>query len=122
MAELLLLAVFVALLFWVGSLSRQIRELTDRLRTLEQDRRPEQEERAPAPSIGSSSSASPSSAPASSPSPWRPAPAPVLAAPAVPAATHARAADQSLEVEIGSRWALIAGVVVLVLGVAFFVK
>src|SRR5262245_16574519 len=112
MAELLLLAILFALLLWVGSLSRQIRDLSERLAGLEQDRRPKGQDPSP--------SSAPSSAPAPSRAPSRPA-APVPAR-KVPAAIPARAADQSLEVEIGSRWALIAGVVVLVLGVSFFVK
>jgi uncharacterized membrane protein len=87
---------------------------------------------APPTSAGPSVSASPAAPPRVTPSPVLPssahtsppplpaaAPAPA-ARPAVVAAAARTRAD--LETEIGSRWALVIGVLVLVLGVAFFVK
>jgi uncharacterized membrane protein len=90
---------------------------------------------APPASAGPSGSASPAPPPRVTPSPVVPSsphtsPPPQAAAPAarpapaaqpavLPAAIRTRA---DLETEIGSRWALVVGVLVLVLGVAFFVK
>jgi uncharacterized membrane protein len=84
---------------------------------------------APPASAGPSVSASPAPPPRVTASPVLPSPAhtsppPQAAAPAAqpavgPAAARTRA---DLETEIGSRWALVVGVLVLVLGVAFFVK
>jgi len=65
----------------------------------------------PSPVLSSSAHTSPPPLPAAAPAP--------AARPAVVAAARTRA---DLETEIGSRWALVIGVLVLVLGVAFFVK
>src|SRR5215471_7822619 len=124
MAEFLLLVIVLVLVVWIGQMSRQLRELSDRVGGLEQERRPPAARQPPAPTPSRSTTLEVPSV-AASPRPAAvdlPSPTTVSAPMFASSGTSATLPQRNLEVEIGSRWALVTGVFVLVLGVAFFVK
>ena len=133
---LVLLAVVLAIRAYAAAnaAAKRTTVIADRLERIESElRRLSRSAPAPAaPSVAAETTPSRASTPppASTPAPKIPVlPGPVVApSPQTPADTRAAVSQPpvpsstTLESEIGSRWMLLAGVVVLVLGIAFFVK
>lgn len=137
-AALVFVAFIILMKLWVrlDAIDEQVRAIQRQLRQIEDRFAPPAPASVAVPAPPPSSDARPPAmVPPPSPVPQilpapRPAAAPPSAVPAALAPAQQRAAvppvaarvASDLESEIGSRWVLVAGVLVLVLGVAFFVK